>query len=113
MDVPDRGARGSTAAGAVALVLAAAGAASVALGSAVWARRDGDETMTTLALILGWVLLAWAAIIALVVLVRAFRAVLRRRRPALPSVLLVLAALTVLGVTGFAVPLVGAGSGIG
>ncbi|WP_432544342.1 hypothetical protein [Kineococcus sp. SYSU DK002] len=91
--------------------LALAGAAVVVLaaGEFAWTRTDTGEGVAVLALLLGWTLLAWAALVA-----ASTAAVLLRRRPARAAEVVLLVAGTVLVVAAAAWFLpVGTGSGTG
>ena len=96
-----------------ALALAVAALVSFGAGDATGFRSDSAERIFVLTWLLGWVLLAWAVVVAVGSLVALIRRA-RTRRPVSPFELALLSACFTLVVLAMSMhPLWGAGSGSG
>ncbi|WP_432514232.1 hypothetical protein [Kineococcus sp. SYSU DK001] len=92
--------------------LALAGVAVVVLaaGEFAWTRTDAGEGVAVLALLLGWTLLTWAALVAASTTTLLL---LRRRRPRAAEVVLLVAGTALVAAAAAWFLPVGAGSGTG
>lgn len=100
---------------AAALVLALAVCAAIALivGDAIWRGIPDSDSLPTMLMILGWLMLAWAAIVGAFLIVGAVRATARRGRLAPSEAVMLFASAAVVVALLVAYPVFGSGSGSG
>jgi hypothetical protein len=104
---------GSLAGPVVPLALAGSAALVLGAGDAIGFRSAGAEALFVAAWVLGWTLLAWAAVLGGVCALGLARRLVARRGPAWPEVVLVVAGAAVIIAVISAHPLWGSGSGAG
>lgn len=96
---------------AAALALAVGAGLLWAVADAVWYGVPGSDGPGIALLYIGaWALLAWAVIVAVVVIVHLIRVVLAGRRPGIPEIVLVASALIVVAVVVLGQPWTGSGT---
>ncbi|MBF0815732.1 hypothetical protein E4U02_04835 [Microbacterium paludicola] len=100
---------------AAAVVLALAGCAAVSLmvGDAIWRGIPDSDSLPTILMILGWLLLAWAVIVGAFVIVRAVRTTAHRGRIAPSDAVMLAASAAVVVALLVAYPVFGTGGGTG
>lgn len=106
--------RSSAGASAVALGLATGAAIALAAADAVWfGIPTADGPGVTLLYVVGWLLLAWAAVVALATVVHLVRSASAGRRQTPLEIVLIAAALAVVVGVLLAHPMFGSGQGFG
>lgn len=96
-----------------ALAFALSAAVALTVGDAIWRGIPASDAVPALLMMLGWLLLTWAVIVAGFVIVRIVRAASRRGTVAHSELLLVGASAVVIAALILVYPVIGSGGGTG